>query len=141
MASAQADNPRWSGYWLGFQGEDFEAVVDLGQPVVIRSLNSEYLRSLPSGIHLPVEVQYALSDDGTVFREVATVPNRTPQDAPGVMTEQFEATVMEEARFVRVRAVNVGKIPDWAKAAGVPAWLFVDEIIVNQVNVPKVVGN
>ena len=131
LASAQADDPRWSGYWLGFQGEDFEAVVDLGRPIVIRSLNSEYLRSMPSGIHLPVEVRYALSDDGTVFREVATVPDRTPQDAPGVMTEQFEATVMEKARFVRVRAVNVGKIPDWAQAAGVPAWLFVDEIIVN----------
>ena len=35
------------------------------------------------------------------------------------------------ARYVRVRARYLGENPSWHPAAGRPAWLFVDEIIVN----------
>jgi len=35
------------------------------------------------------------------------------------------------ARFVRVRARNVGRIPPGNPAAGSKAWLFVDELLVN----------
>jgi hypothetical protein len=32
------------------------------------------------------------------------------------------------ARYVRVRARNIGVCPDWHKGAGSKAWIFVDEI-------------
>jgi len=32
------------------------------------------------------------------------------------------------ARYVRVKAVNMGKCPQWHKGAGNKAWLFADEI-------------
>jgi hypothetical protein len=34
------------------------------------------------------------------------------------------------ARYVRVRAKNVGVCPAWHPGAGGKAWIFVDEIIV-----------
>ena len=33
-------------------------------------------------------------------------------------------------RYLRVRAGNYGPLPDWHAAPGEPAWLFVDEIVV-----------
>jgi hypothetical protein len=36
----------------------------------------------------------------------------------------------KEARFVRIKARNVGICPDWHPGAGGKAWLFVDEIVV-----------
>ena len=34
------------------------------------------------------------------------------------------------ARYIKVKATNIGECPEWHKGAGGKAWLFVDEIIV-----------
>jgi hexosaminidase len=36
----------------------------------------------------------------------------------------------QTARYIRVIAENAGKIPEGKPGAGIDAWLFVDEIIV-----------
>jgi hexosaminidase len=35
------------------------------------------------------------------------------------------------ARYIQVRASNLGRLPDGHPAAGQKAWLFVDEIMIN----------
>jgi len=54
------------------------------------------------------------------------------RNAPGQLA--VKPLVLEpkdiSARYVRFRAESVGKLPDWHPAAGNPAWLFVDEIVV-----------
>ena len=45
--------------------------------------------------------------------------------------ELIRADVEATARYLRVRAANVGTLPAGHRAAGQPAWLFVDEILVN----------
>ena len=36
-----------------------------------------------------------------------------------------------KARYVRVKAVNLGKIPAWHPGAGFDAFIFVDEIFID----------
>jgi len=36
-----------------------------------------------------------------------------------------------EARYVRVRATNVGTCPTWHPGAGGKAWVFADEIVID----------
>ena len=50
--------------------------------------------------------------------------------------ELFRADVDTKARYVRVRGRTIGTIPAEHKAAGQPAWLFVDEILVNPERAP-----
>ena len=83
------------------------------------------------GIYLPSSIEFSISDDGKAFRPVATVkPDLAPQVA-GPVRREFAAEKLDaRGRYVRVKAVNLGTIPEGQPAAGVKAWLFVDEIAV-----------
>jgi len=35
-----------------------------------------------------------------------------------------------KARYIKIKAANIGKCPDWHKGAGGKAWLFVDEAVI-----------
>lgn len=121
-----------SGDWLGFEGLDCEAVVDLGKAVEIDSLAAGFLQSVPVAIFLPRQVEFAVSDDGRHYRSVATVKHDTDLKEAGPLTQIIEADDLNaKARYIRVKAVNVGPIPEWHHAGGRKAWLFVDEIVVN----------
>lgn len=53
-----------------------------------------------------------------------------PATRKGLLAEELSVTNgEEEIRYVRIRAVNVGQIPVWHDAAGRPAWLFADDIV------------
>ncbi len=118
--------------WLGFQGTDLEAVVDLGKSIEVRKLAAGFLRSHRVGVFLPPRVEFAVSDDGCEFREVASVESPEPDRDLTPSTALLEAEIDPvRARFIRVRAVNFGALPEWVVAGARPAWLFVDEIVVN----------
>jgi len=122
--------------WLGYYGQDFEAVVDLGKSMPIRTVGAVFLQSVAVGIFLPPRVEFALSDDGKDFRAVGqAAPDLPEREAGPVCWALVKGELNATGRYVRVCAANVGKIPAWhAKAPGAPAWLFVDEILVNPVN-------
>lgn len=122
--------------WLGFEGVDFTATVDLGQTTPIHTIASSYLHQIKIGIFLPKHVEYQVSNDGQTFRSVATVkPTVSPRE-PGPLIETLTAGGLDvQARYARVCATNVGVIPDWHEASGrgLKTWLFIDEIMVNPV--------
>ena len=120
-------------HWLGFEGPDLDATVDLGQVMAIQSISSGYLQSTPVGVYLPTRVAYAVSADGKQFRVVADVANEVSTKQAGPLIQAFAAKIPSvQARYVRVRAKNIGTIPPGHHAAGRKAWLFVDEIIVEK---------
>jgi len=120
------------GSWQGYHGKDLEAVIDLGRERAISSVASRYLQTTSVGIYLPVEVEYAVSRDGKAFTVAAKVKSTVSQREAGPLIEAFTASLRDvTARYLRVRAWSVGKIPDWHQARGLPAWLFVDEILVD----------
>jgi len=118
--------------WLGFEGQDLVATIDLGRASAVRQLSAGFLESVPVGIYLPRTVVFELSDDGAAFRVVAAVnsPAGAEGRGPGRVSLSSE-TLDQRARYVRVRAANVGTIPAGKPGGGRPAWLFADEIEVN----------
>jgi hypothetical protein len=45
--------------------------------------------------------------------------------------KEFRRSILPvKARYVRVRAFNIGKIPSWHPGAGGDPWIFVDEILI-----------
>jgi hypothetical protein len=118
--------------WLGFQGRDVEATVDLGEPMEIQALGANFLQSTRLGIFLPKQVEFAVSADGRQFEVVATVEPKTPPREPGPLTSTLQANGLKaKGRYVRLRAKHFGTLPVWVGAGAVPAWLFGDEILVN----------
>ena len=49
----------------------------------------------------------------------------------------YAGSLPASVQYLRVHAENVGQCPDWHGDAGDPAWLFVDEILVNGDRVPR----
>jgi hypothetical protein len=117
--------------WLGFEGSDLEAVVDLGQVREVRSIGLDCLQAQGSWIFLPRAVTFALSRDGTSWESVGERSLELPPD-PAVAVQRVEVTFPPSTtRFVRVRARNLGCCPPWHAGAGGLAWLFVDEIVID----------
>jgi hexosaminidase len=116
--------------WLGFEEGDLEAVVDLGEPRPVRRIGLDCLSSQGSWIFLPQSVEFAVSTNGSDWQVVHDEQVET-QAKLGSDVRRFSASVQAEgARYVRVRATNLGRCPDWHVGAGGKAWIFVDEIIV-----------
>ncbi|MEX2190512.1 MAG: GH92 family glycosyl hydrolase, partial [Bacteroidota bacterium] len=112
------------GVWQGYEGNDLDAVLDLGKVKRIDSVKLGCLQDENSWIFFPEYVEFSFSQDGTSFSGPIIVRNDIPQNAPGGLLKEF-ATKAEPARFIRVRAKNIGLCPPWHKGAGGKAWVFV----------------
>ncbi|HJT28791.1 MAG TPA: GH92 family glycosyl hydrolase [Pyrinomonadaceae bacterium] len=122
----------WSGGgWQGYQGKDFVAVLDLGSVQDVSSVGAGFLQDMGSWIWMPARVEFALSLDGNSFEPAITIENDVSEKQEGVVTKDFVKSIPpKQARYVRIRAVNFGKIPSWHPGSGGDAWIFIDEIVI-----------
>lgn len=118
--------------WLGFEGVDLEATVDLGSVMAVKSVRAGFLQMIQWGIFLPSRVECLVSRDGREFQDVAAVDTSTPTDRDGTFTEEMSIALPAgtQARYLRLRARSLGTIPSWHHASSKQAWLFVDEVVV-----------
>jgi hypothetical protein len=120
-----------NGKWLGFDGEDMIATVDLGQVRTIDSITAGFLQHQGSWIFLPSTVTFSLSVDGTRWSSIGERMHDL-RKTEEVLVKDFSISAgTAAARYVRIAARNIGKCPAWHPGAGDRAWLFVDEIIID----------
>ncbi|MBU1700590.1 MAG: DUF4838 domain-containing protein [Candidatus Eisenbacteria bacterium] len=124
----------WDDYhthWLGFEGEDMEATLDLGAVKSISAINTDFLQDINSWIFMPLLVTFSISKDGMGYREVGKTENTTAPEEWGAIIAPYNVTFeSSRARYIRVKAVSVKSCPAWHKGSGGPAWIFIDEISV-----------
>ncbi len=118
------------GGWHGYQGTDFEAIVDLGSVQDIHYVAGGFVQDIRSWIWMPVDVTFYLSDDGEDFRQIAHVENHIPYDDYDEYHVDLGAHVSATGRYLKVKATNFGTIPSWHLGAGGDAYIFIDEIVV-----------
>ncbi len=117
------------GRWQGYQGTDLDVIVDLGTIREISSVALGCLQDVNSWIFFPSEVSFAFADDSKKFSAPSIVGNDVPQRDESSQIREFRVIPNHiAARYINVRAKNVGMCPDWHRGAGHNAWLFVDEI-------------
>ncbi|MDP6578134.1 MAG: sulfatase-like hydrolase/transferase [Candidatus Marinimicrobia bacterium] len=118
------------GNWQGYEGVDFEAIIDLGETSVLSEISSSFLQNQSAWIFFPTEVEFEISADGFDYRSVKRFQHKT-EISPGHEVIDFSHIFFQEkVRFVKVKAKNVTICPDWHPGAGGEAWIFVDEIVV-----------
>jgi hypothetical protein len=119
------------GAWQGFQGQDFEALIDLGEVKSVTRLGAGFLQDVGSWIWLPTRVEFELSLDGVNFSKAAVSTHDVSDRDTHITVREISSTFpRRDARFIKVRAYNYGAVPLWHPGAGGKAWIFVDEIIV-----------
>ncbi|MFZ6051467.1 GH92 family glycosyl hydrolase [Halocola ammonii] len=119
-----------TGKWLGFQGEDFEALIDLKETEKIQTIQIRFLQDIRPWIWLPVNVTVSLSNNGKDWEKVATLGHGVSPKNEDIEIYTFNLDLDRKARFVKLEAQSFGKIPEWHPGRENQSWLFVDEIIV-----------
>ncbi|WP_307527665.1 glycoside hydrolase family 20 protein [Pedobacter sp. W3I1] len=113
--------------WLGFSGNNFEAVVDLGTAKQVKEIGIGILKYHWQKMWAPEKLTFEVSEDGQNYQQVY---KQTEFPVEGI--NRFKQKINPvNARYVRIIAVNKGIIPKGEYGAGGNAWLMVDEIIVN----------
>ncbi len=141
----QADENWRKGGWQGYQAQDFECVVDLQKNMSIYQVNASFLQDTRSWIVLPTQVEFWYSVDGKAWTSMGNdSPTVKPDDYTvqrwdarvrlGQSDNQPEPMFIASpvlARYVKVKAKNFGKLPEWHLGAGGEAFIFIDEISVD----------
>lgn len=120
-----------TGRWLGFSGNDLEAVIDLKKPTNVSSVSLNTCVDKGSWIFDARNIEVSVSNDGINFTTVAShsLPALEKNSADGINTYNLEFS-QTSARYIKVHATSEHNIPDWHSGKGKPAFLFVDEISV-----------
>ena len=120
-----------TGRWLGFSGNDLEAVIDLKKPTEVSSVSLNTCVDKGSWIFDARNIEVSLSTDGVNFTSVAkhSLPAMEKNSADNINTYELKFS-QTKARYIKVYATSEHNIPDWHSGKGKPAFLFVDEISV-----------
>ncbi|SIQ24834.1 alpha-1,2-mannosidase, putative [Chryseobacterium sp. RU37D] len=119
------------GEWLGYQGQTFEAIIDMKSPQQVNQLSSTYLQDSKAWILMPKKVEYYASNNGKDFILLKTVENTVDPKDETIQRKDFTADILPtEARYIKVKAYHFGILPEWHLGAGGESYIFIDEIAV-----------
>ncbi|WP_284652842.1 glycoside hydrolase family 20 protein [Flavobacterium terrisoli] len=111
--------------WLGLSGKDLNATIDLGKSETINKVTVSVLESQGSWIYYPKGIEVLISNDDQNFQSIKQL---TPAEIKAVKGEVVVNFKSQNARYIKIIAANLGKIPAGNPGEGAEAWLFVDEI-------------
>ena len=120
--------------WLGFEGVDMEATIELAVPTDISIVKVGLCHEPNDWVVWPKSVWVSFSKDGKEFTDwqPAELPVfDRPDKMQGFGRVEARARVNEkQAKFVRVKVENQGVLPQWHPYAGQKAWIMVDEVAI-----------
>ena len=120
------------GDWQGYQSQDFEAVIDLQSEKNVSNFSATFLQDSRSWILMPIKVDYYSSLDNVNFTLIGTIENNLDPKFEENKIQNFEYKSPKEikARYIKVKAYNFGKLPEWHQGFGGDAFIFIDEITI-----------
>ena len=124
----------WQNDWLGFEGVDMEATIELAVPTKINTVKIGLGHEPNDWVVWPKGVWVSFSSDGDEFSEWQ--PAELPVfDRPDKMqgfgrVEARLHTTGKQWKYVRVKVENQGVLPDWHPYKGQKSWIMVDEVTI-----------
>lgn len=119
-----------TGRWIGFWGEPLIATIDLQENIEISNVSFNALTDINDWIYNPKTFTVLVSNDGKNFKQVAD--KEYPLDAwdtpNGIKTYKLDFSEVN-CRYIKV-LITGHQLPKQHSGYRHPAWLFVDEIIV-----------
>ena len=123
--------------WVGYEENNLEVVIDLQKVETVKKVSADFLQNSFSWIFLPKEFEVSLSVDGKNFKQEEIVNNTVPitkeetKSPENAFIKSFSCRFKPtKARYIKVKAVNMGICPRWHPGYPFKAWIFTDEIVV-----------
>ncbi len=108
--------------WLGFDGKDVEITIDLGKKMNVNSITTRFNNQVGSWIYAPSQVVVSFPGNDEFL------PIEMEQSEEKIVDLKLETKIV--TRYIKLKVMNYGIIPDGKQGAGHLPWLFIDEIIV-----------
>jgi predicted alpha-1,2-mannosidase len=126
-----SDNWR-KGEWQGYQSQDFEAIIDLQSEKTVSNFSATFLQDSRSWILMPTKVDYYSSIDNVNFTLIGTIENNLDPkfDENKIQNFEYKSPIEIKAKYIKVKAYNFGKLPEWHQGFGGDAFIFIDEITI-----------
>jgi uncharacterized membrane protein len=121
------------GKYLGFEGEDLDAQIDLGSLTEVNTVAVGYLLNHGGYIVAPAKVEiWGSVFGGQRMKLLSSTQHRdTGFIAGSSQRVSYHFLNKTPVRFLRIKMINGKKLPSWHPAKGSKSWLFVDEVVVN----------
>ncbi len=120
--------------WLGFEGNDLEAIIDLEAEESISSISMAFLKVTNHIVFYPLHVTYYYSIDNMNYVKLGTVTNKDPLVKKTKVNEiqyfNLEFKIVN-ARYIKIVAESMKQAPYWHHGSGLPSWIFADEVIID----------
>jgi hexosaminidase len=120
-----------TGRWLGFQGDDLVAIIDMQEPTEISSIEVNNAVVTGDWIFDSSEIIVESSDDKRNFSSIITekISDQKSEHWSDISTHNFSFDPVT-ARYYRI-TIKPTVIPEWHPGSGRRAFIFVDEISLN----------
>ncbi len=132
LTDGKRGSTNYNVLWQGWEGEDFEAVVDLGGITEFNYVSAEFMQDLNSWIFYPEHIVISVSSDGGAFSEAAVFDQGVDSAKKLFIGEAGRQIGMTKARYVKFYARGLKTCPEWHIGHGGKSWIFVDELIVDK---------
>ena len=116
--------------WLGFKETDFDAVASFLQPTQIHGVTLSYLEKTDSDVFPPVRVEVWGGDSPDKLRLITSVKPLQPKEKNGYSPRGINIPVTgAPAKYYRIKAERLKRMPAFVDNKGKGAWLRVDELL------------
>lgn len=121
------------GNWQGIQGKNFSVTFELQEGQTLNSVSTNFYHYNNSWIFRPEEFTISISNDGIQWTRAGGDQKafvEANQRGKSIVNMNVKMSEPITTKYLKIQAVNIGKVPHWHEAAGSSAWLFMDEIII-----------
>ncbi len=126
----------WDGKWQGFEGTDFEVILEADSNLSQNTIALRCLSKKSAWVYWPTEVVLLSSYDGIDFQQLDYI-SISPQlfsDEDGVKNISFDiskknTTNGSKPRYFKLVVKSSKKLPQDHPFVGEKSWLFIDEIL------------
>ncbi|MEG2755090.1 MAG: family 20 glycosylhydrolase [Mucinivorans sp.] len=128
LAIKRGDDPLWQG----FENCNILLTVDLKNDELISKVVLRFFEHIGStSVMQPTALEVDISPDGHTFTNVFKAEYPVAMENFNAFTREYPIEFgATRARYVRIKARNMGPLPQGHPRAGSPSWLFMDEVVI-----------
>lgn len=118
--------------WMGFNGNDVETIIEFTEATSFEKISASILSDPGSWIFPPAGIEIFISKNGNNFYKIAKKEFDKPTENTPTGQLFFDINFKKEtSRFLKIVVKSQLAIPDWHPGKGTPAWLFIDEVLID----------
>lgn len=118
----------WGENWIGFQGDDMDATIELSKPMDISKVFVGYAIHPDAWVLSPKAIWISTSTDGVNFSTPVCAEFPVFVGKDGIRAEARAKIDASKVKYINVKVENYGVLPEKHAYAGEKAWIMIDEV-------------